>query len=95
MCMTCLSAAELTVMQGTAVGFLAKGALARAHDFVTGRPAGERQLEAHLANSEFLRGMGLDPVAVLGPAPAVADAKVRVPRRAPAVSGPAFAPAGG
>ncbi len=95
MCMSCVSAVELTVMQGTAVGFLAKGAVARVHDFVTGRPAGERQLEAHRANAAFLRGMGLDPEVVLGPAPIVADTMVRSPRRVPVAHAPTLAPAGG
>ncbi len=95
MCMSCLSTAELTLMQGTAVAAFVKGGVVRAHDLLIGRPAWERQLEAHEANADFLRTMGLDPDTVLGPPPATGAAATRLWQRVPAHPGPAFAPAGG
>jgi hypothetical protein len=69
MCMNCLTGTELAVMQGTALVAFTKMGLTRAHEMLTGRDPMVRRLNAHRANAEFLAGMGLDPVLVLGAPP--------------------------
>ena len=85
MCVNCLGSAELAVMQGTAVAAFARAGLVRGREWLTGTDPLERRLAAHRANAAFLASMGLDPNAVLGPAP-TAPATTRRTVRVPAIS---------
>lgn len=81
MCMNCLTGVELTIMQGTAVAAFAKAGAVRLHERVSGTDPMVRRLAAHEANAAFLAGMGLDPAAVLGPAPVAAERTTAPARR--------------
>ena len=69
MCGSCVTNAEALILG--AAGATSGGlALARsAADRLAGRRRGSRQVDAYEANARFLRTLGHDPTAVLGPAP--------------------------
>lgn len=70
MCAGCTSAGATLVVQGSVVAALAQGSLRRLWEWRTGVAAHTRRCAAYRANSDFLAGLGLDPVRVLGPPPA-------------------------
>lgn len=78
MCASCVSSAEVIVLNAAGGLALAKGAVARVGDALAGRHPTERRQAAWDANSAFVLELGLDPAAVLGPRP-VAPAPMPTP----------------
>jgi hypothetical protein len=68
-CANCFSQTEAVIAQAVTLTALGRAGLVRGHDLLRGQGRMDRRLAAHRANAEFLAGMGLDPEAVLGPAP--------------------------
>jgi hypothetical protein len=71
MCMSCVTSAEAIAINATGGLVLAKGALDRVADAARRRHPAERRQAAWDANSAFVRRLGLDAAAVLGPRPVV------------------------
>ena len=70
MCASCMSSVDAAVWNSVAIVGVAASGARRLRDAAAGRLPLHRRQEAYGRNCEFLRSIGLDPVEVLGPAPA-------------------------
>lgn len=88
MCTGCFSTVDTVIVQATIATALARTAVTRVGDRLTGRDATDRRRAAYRDNAAFLRTLGHDPAAVLGPPPpnAPTPAPAPVPHRLGAVS---------
>lgn len=71
MCSTCTTAIDVAGTNAVIIAAAAANAWERVKDRLTGRSRLERRLATWEANAEFVRSLGLDPLATLGAPPAV------------------------
>jgi hypothetical protein len=69
MCIACISGVEVVIANGAAAVGMAKGVATRGLDLRSPDRKSRRECAAWRANAAFLREIGLDPEAVLGPPP--------------------------
>ncbi len=71
MCGNCVSNADGLLLGAAGAGTAAAALARRAKDALHGSTSSDRQAAAYAANARFLRSLGHDPAALLGPPPAV------------------------
>jgi len=87
MCVSCFSSFEALAMNGAGALAIAVTGAGRVVDKVRGRSSEQRRSEVWTQNAAFMRSLGHDPVAVLGPPPeqAVEPSSSPTPRPRPPV----------
>ncbi|NIR39451.1 MAG: hypothetical protein GWN79_18755 [Actinobacteria bacterium] len=71
MCATCTTAIDVAGTHAVIVAAAAANGWERVKDRLAGRSRLERRLATWEANAEFVRSLGLDPLATLGAPPAI------------------------
>lgn len=84
MCGSCVTSAEALILSTAGATTAGIGMVRRAADRLAGRSRRPGRLAAYEANAGFLRSLGHDPAAVLGPAPDPGPVRSTAPVAAPA-----------
>ena len=83
MCGSCVTNAEALILGAAGATTAGVAVVRRTADLLTGRSPDPRRQAAYEANAGFLRSLGHDPAAVLGPAPEPGPVRSTGPVAAP------------